>query len=56
MTPAMEFGLTCTVWSVAELTGHARAMPVELDPLPPPPYADRTPYRHQVSQGYRKMR
>lgn len=37
VTPAMEYGLTDHVWSVAELIREAEATPDDLAPLPQPP-------------------
>ena len=56
VTPAMEFGLSRHVWSVAELIQEAEAAPTDLEPLPTPtplPRPDRQPFRLRVIRGGR---
>ena len=56
VTPAMEFGLTDHIWSVAELMREAEAAPLELEPLPEPPSfprPGRRPFRPYVVRGGR---
>ena len=56
VTPAMEYGLTDHVWSVAELIREAEATPPELEPLPsPPPFPrpGRRPFQLRVIRGGR---
>ena len=54
VTPAMEFGLTGHIWSVADLIREAEATPTEIAPLPAPPAfprPGRTPFRLHVVRG-----
>ena len=54
VTPAMEYGLTGHVRSVAELIREAEAAPTDLEPLPAPPPTlrpDRKPFRLRVIRG-----
>ena len=54
VTPAMEFGLSRHVWSVAELIREAEAAPTDLEPLPAPPplpRLDRQPFQLRVIRG-----
>ena len=54
VTPAMEYGLTDHVWSIAELIREAEATPPELEPLPsPPPFPrpGRRPFQLRVIRG-----
>ncbi len=54
VTPAMEFGLSRHVWSVAELVREAEAAPTDLEPLPAPPLfprPGRKPFRLTVVRG-----
>ena len=50
VTPAMEYGLTRTIWSVADLIREAEATPTEIEPLPdvvPPPPPGLLPGRRR---------
>ena len=56
VTPAMEYGLTDHVWSIAELIREAEATPTDLEPLPsPPPFPRpaRKPFQLRVIRGGR---
>ena len=53
VTPAMEFGLTRSIWSVAELIQAAEATPHDLEPVVAPAYPrpGRKPFRLTVLRG-----
>jgi IS1 family transposase len=53
VTPAMEFGLTRSIWSVAELMQAAEATPHDLEPVVAPAYPrpGRKPFTLRVLRG-----